>query len=74
MRKMAMTIRPWAAEVAAWMERFCGMSDVEMLGIIESEWGYRLPRITRHASPKVLMLIAREPWSLLLTSTSRLTV
>jgi hypothetical protein len=56
------------------MERFCGMSDVEMLGIIESEWGYRLPRITKHASPKLLMLIAREPWSLLLTSTSRLTV
>ena len=40
--------------MAALMERFCGMSDVEMLGIIESEWGYRLPRITRHASPKLV--------------------
>lgn len=25
------------------VERFCGMSDAEMLGIIEHEWGRRLP-------------------------------
>ena len=25
------------------LERFCGMSDAEMLGIIEHEWGRRLP-------------------------------
>ena len=27
------------------VERFCGMSDAEMLGVIEREWGRALPAV-----------------------------
>jgi phosphoglycolate phosphatase len=34
------------------VERFCGMSDTEMLAIIEREWGARCPLLTPSASAR----------------------
>jgi beta-phosphoglucomutase-like phosphatase (HAD superfamily) len=55
------------------IERFCGTSDAEMLGIIESEWGRRLPADYEAQLPKLLTLIARKPWPLFLAFTRCLT-